>query len=65
LSDSFEKLKGSQQKLPFIAKTDQEFVLANSRLKTGIVTQVVCIAYFEEVRLKFKFRSFGHISVHA
>jgi hypothetical protein len=53
-SDSFEKLKESQHKLPFIAETDHEFVLASNRLKTGLVTQVLCIAYFEEIKAQIQ-----------
>jgi hypothetical protein len=53
-SDSFEKLKESQQKLPFKAESDHEFVRASNLLKPRLVTQVVWIAYFEEVRAQIQ-----------
>jgi hypothetical protein len=55
-NDSFEKLKESQQKLPFIAANDHEIVLASNSLKTGLVTQVVCVAYFEEVKAQIQYQ---------
>ena len=52
--DAFEQVKELEQKLPFKAGNEHEFVLANNRLKTGLVTQVILIAYFKEVRAQIQ-----------
>jgi hypothetical protein len=52
--DSFEQLKEPEQKLPFITESEHEFVVASNHLKTGLVTQVLCITYFEEVRAQIQ-----------
>jgi hypothetical protein len=52
--DSIEQLKEPKQELPLVTESEHEFVLASNRLKTGLVTEVLCIAYFEEVRTKIQ-----------
>ncbi len=52
--DSIEQLKEPKQKLPFITENEHEFVLANNRLKTAFVTEVLCITYFKEVRAQIQ-----------
>ncbi len=52
--DSIEQLKEPKQKLPFITENEHEFVLANNRLKTAPVTEVLCITYFKEVRAQIQ-----------
>jgi len=52
--DSFEQLKEPKQKLPFITESEHEFVVASNHLKTGLVTQVVWIAYAKEVRAQIQ-----------
>lgn len=52
--DSFEHLKEPKQKLPFITESEHEFVVASNHLKTGLVTQVVWIAYAKEVRAQIQ-----------
>jgi hypothetical protein len=52
--DSIEQLKVPKQKLPFITENEHEFVLANNRLKTALVTEVLCITYFKEVRAQIQ-----------
>ncbi len=52
--DSIEQLKEPKQKLPFITENEHEFVLANNRLKTAFITEVLCITYFKEVRAQIQ-----------
>lgn len=52
--DSIEQLKEPKLKLPFITENEHEFVLANNRLKTALVTEVLCITYFKEVRAQIQ-----------
>jgi hypothetical protein len=52
--DSFEQLKEPEQKLPFITESEHEFVVASNHLKTGLVTQVLWIAYAKEVRAQIQ-----------
>jgi hypothetical protein len=52
--DSIEQLKEPKLKLPFITENEHEFVLANNRLKTALVTEVLCITNSKEVRAQIQ-----------
>jgi hypothetical protein len=52
--DSIEWKKEFNQKLPFTAENELKSVLAGNRLKTELITQVIWIACFRDIRIQIQ-----------